>query len=403
MYPTLFTIPFLPEGWGDVKSYGAMMMVAFLGGIWLACRRALHVRADPDVIINMGFVALIAGIVGARAFYVIHYWNERFANQPNPIFEAVSIRSGGLEFWGGPILVIPSLIIYLLWGKHSIRWYLDITAPSLMFGMSMARIGCFLNGCCWGSICVDEHDPTKQTKGLPWAVCYPYGSPAMNQQFEFGQLEIPKELQVYLPSGQVIPMPRERIEADREEIDGPARDLREAEEQLASLERLGAEPERIQQQKEKVDKARRKHLRAKLMFEMVDSNCKKYNLQPSELRDLSRHFHSRPSHPAQLYASVTGLILYWLLDRMVYWRRRHGVVLGAMLICYSIARICEEAIRQDNPLDALGLSISQFVSLAMIGCGLLWIVWMRTLPLKSPAARPFYPPEDEALPEGKPA
>lgn len=80
MYPTMFRIPFLPEQWADIKSYGVMMMVAFLGGIWLACRRAMKVKADPDVVLNMGFIALITGVVGARAFFVIHYWSGRFAN-----------------------------------------------------------------------------------------------------------------------------------------------------------------------------------------------------------------------------------------------------------------------------------------------------------------------------------
>ncbi|MFO0974249.1 MAG: prolipoprotein diacylglyceryl transferase family protein [Phycisphaerae bacterium] len=401
MYPTLFKIPFLPEGWADIKSYGAMMTVAFLGGIWLACRRALRVRADPDVVINMGFIALIAGVVGARAFFVIHYWNDRFANQPHPWWDALSIRAGGLEFWGGPLLVIPSLIVYLLVRRHSIRWYLDVTAPSLMFGMAMARIGCFLNGCCWGSICIDEHDPARMARGLPWAVRYPYGSPAMSQQFDFGQLELPKELQCYLPTGQVLPVPHDYLELSREEIDGPARDVRQAEEQLETLRRSGADEKALQAQSEQLKKLRQlADARQKAFNYYVDQNCKQYGLSVSELRDLSRHYPSRPTHPAPLYATVTGLILYWVLDWMVYWRKRHGVVLGSMLILYSVARIFEEAIRQDNPLDALGLSWSTVVSLTMIAVGLLWLVIMRALPEKSPHAAPFYGLPEHDAPDG---
>src|SRR5215470_2789877 len=252
MYPTMFRIPFLPEQWAEVKSYGVMMMIAFLGGIWLACRRAMRVRADPDVVLNMGFIALISGVVGARAFFVIHYWDSRFANQEHPWFSVFDIRAGGLEFWGGPLLVIPSLIIYMWWYRHSIRWYLDITAPSLMFGMAMARIGCFLNGCCWGSICINEHDPAHQAKGLPWAVRYPYGSPAMIQQWEFGQLDLPKELLVALPNGQTIPLPRDYVEATRAELDGPDRDLREARDELEQAQRLGMEAKKVDAYRAKV-------------------------------------------------------------------------------------------------------------------------------------------------------
>ncbi len=159
MYPTMFRLPFLPDWLADIKSYGVMMMIAFLTGIWLACRRAYKTQADPDVVINLGFIALILGVIGARAMFVIHYWETRFANQPNPLWAVFDIRAGGLEFWGGPLLVIPAIAIYLRYiAKVSARWYLDITIPSLAWGLAITRIGCFLNGCCWGAVCVQEHD-----------------------------------------------------------------------------------------------------------------------------------------------------------------------------------------------------------------------------------------------------
>src|SRR5262245_52820514 len=165
MRPTLFNIPFLPAWLGDIKSYGVMMMIAFLTGIWLACRRAERSRANPDVILNMGFIALICGIVGARAMYVIHYWDTHFANQPNPWWAAFDIRAGGLEFLGGPILVVPALWIYLRYvARVSTRWYLDMAAPALPWGLAITRIGCFLNGCCWGAVCLHDaqHDPAHE-------------------------------------------------------------------------------------------------------------------------------------------------------------------------------------------------------------------------------------------------
>src|SRR5262249_40821945 len=136
-------------------------------------------------------------------------------------------------------------IFYLWWTKKSIRWYLDITGPSLMFGMAMARIGCFLNGCCWGSICVNEHDPAHQEKGLPWAVQYPYGSPAMIQQWEFGQLHLPKEVLIHLQNGQTVPLPRDSVEVTREDLDGADRDLRLAQDELTQSKRIGLEASKI--------------------------------------------------------------------------------------------------------------------------------------------------------------
>lgn len=397
MYPTLFRIPFLPENWADIKSYGAMMMVAFLGGIWFAVRRAERVKADPDVVINMGFIALLAGVIGARAMFVIHYWESRFANQPSPLLAIVDIRAGGLEFWGGPILVIPALIAYLAWTKRSIRWYLDITGPSLMFGLAMARIGCFLNGCCWGSVCVKEAPGAHDQAALPWAVRYPYGSPAMIQQWEFGQLTLPKELIVTLPSGQSLPIPREVVEATREQLDGPARDLREAEQDLEASRRVGADAARIKSLEATVEKRRAAVKANEPRFAMLHRQCAEYQLLPSELRDLSRHYASQPSHPTQLYACVTGLLLYWVLHTLFYYRRRHGVVLGWFFILYSLARVFEEAIRQDNPLDVGGVTISQAISAAMLGVGIVWLLVVQRMPLKSPYATKFeLPPEEEA-------
>lgn len=392
MYPTLFRINFLPEAWADIKSYGVMIMIGFLGGIWLACRRALRVKADPDVVLNMGFIALIAGVVGSRAMFVMHYWSTRFANQSSPIAAILDIRAGGLEFWGGPLLVVPCLIVYLWRSRNSIRWYLDITAPALMFGMAMARIGCFLNGCCWGSVCLNEHDPSHQQKGLPWAVRYPYGSPAMLQQFEFGQIQLPKELLCFLPAGQPFPIPRDQVEASREALDGPARDLRLAEDELRDARRLGLPSDPVEKLQTKVTRLKEDVDRNRQRYTMLNENCERYGLLPSELRDLARHYNSLPSHPAQLYASVTGLILYGLLATLFYRRRRHGVVFGWMLVFYSIARIFEEAIRQDNPLDVAGLTISQGISLATLGAGLVWLAYNARLPLKSPFARKFEMP-----------
>ena len=163
MWPTLFKIPWLDI---PIRSYGMMLMIGFLGGTWWATRRASRVKADPDLIVNAGFVALLASIVGARIFYVAHYW-ENFAGRG--IWPIIDVTAGGLEFYGGFIGGVLGVIGLLLVKRVSLRLYLDILAPSVMFGMSMARIGCFLNGCCWGGACPHE---------IPWCVTFPFSSPA---------------------------------------------------------------------------------------------------------------------------------------------------------------------------------------------------------------------------------
>ncbi len=213
MYPTLFKIPHLPEWLADIKSFGIMMMIGFLAGIWLACRRAYRVQGNPDTVLNVGFLALIFGVVGARIMFVLHYWDTHFANRPNPILAVFDIRAGGLEFWGGPLLVIPVVIIYLRYiARVSTRWYLDMVVPSLAFGIGVIRVGCFLNGCCWGSVCTAESDPHHDRAAYPWAVHFPYGSAPMIQQYSFGQLSLPKELIYVQSDGESRPVPIEYIQ-----------------------------------------------------------------------------------------------------------------------------------------------------------------------------------------------
>ena len=92
MHPELWTIPGL--GW-PIKSYGFMLMCGFLVSIWFAMRRAQRVKADPDLVLNLGFVSLICGVVGARIFFVAHYWKTTFASAEHPIREAINITAGG--------------------------------------------------------------------------------------------------------------------------------------------------------------------------------------------------------------------------------------------------------------------------------------------------------------------
>jgi phosphatidylglycerol:prolipoprotein diacylglycerol transferase len=110
---------------------------------------------------NAALYCLIVGMVGARAFFVIHYFDE-FREDFAGIF---AVWRGGLEFLGGAIPAIVFLLVYLHYRKLPVRRYFDIMAVGLMLGLSCGRIGCFLNGCCFG-----------RPANLPWAVRFPYRS-----------------------------------------------------------------------------------------------------------------------------------------------------------------------------------------------------------------------------------
>jgi phosphatidylglycerol:prolipoprotein diacylglycerol transferase len=163
MFPELFTIPFTHL---TIKSYGLMLVIAFLAAISLIRRLSRDITPDPRMITNAALYALIAGIVGSRAFYVFHYWDKFKDN----LLSVLTIWDGGLEQLGG-LLALVVILLYLLYHRLPIRKYFDIIAIGLMLALAIGRIGCFLSGCCFG-----------KPANLPWAVRFPYASNAYYSQ-----------------------------------------------------------------------------------------------------------------------------------------------------------------------------------------------------------------------------
>jgi phosphatidylglycerol:prolipoprotein diacylglycerol transferase len=164
MHPELFEIPILHL---TVKSYGLMMVIGFLSAVAVIRYLSRRFTPDPQYITNAALYSLIAGVVGARLFFVIHYFDQ-FRDDPLNVF---AIWNGGLELLGGVLLAIAVILFYIWYHKLPMRHYLDVLAVGLMLALVFGRIGCLLNGCCYGK-------PTN----LPWAVRFPYGSFAYRSQ-----------------------------------------------------------------------------------------------------------------------------------------------------------------------------------------------------------------------------
>jgi len=134
-----------------VYGYGLMLVLGFLLAIYLAQRRARRAGEDGEAVARCGMLALVGGIVGARLAYVIQ--QTRHGVSYNSIGDIFNITSGGLIYYGGVILATLMVLLYLRFKRLPIRRYLDILAPSLMFGLAFGRAGCLLNGCCYGGQC----------------------------------------------------------------------------------------------------------------------------------------------------------------------------------------------------------------------------------------------------------
>lgn len=146
----------------SITSWGVMVVIAFAVGIWLAGKRALKYDIPKQIIGDLSVILILAGIVGGRLAFIIENM-DYYSENPGQIFK---IWEGGLIFYGGVGLAILCGIIFLKKRKVSVTKVMDVVAPTIALGLFFARIGCFLNGCCFGK-------PTN----LPWGIAFPADSP----------------------------------------------------------------------------------------------------------------------------------------------------------------------------------------------------------------------------------
>lgn len=177
MHPIAFHFGSFPIYW-----YGVMVALAFIAGIWTATRRCPQDGLHPAALADIGPWLIVAGLVGARALFVITYWDENFAGQP--FWEVFAVRRGGLVFYGGLIAAVLAAIVYIQFKKLPPMKVGDALAPSIALGHMFGRLGCFLNGCCYGGSC-----------DLPWAVRFPTehetaGTPVHPTQLYEGALNL---------------------------------------------------------------------------------------------------------------------------------------------------------------------------------------------------------------------
>ena len=160
--------------WGflHLRSYGVMMAIAFLVGTALGMVEAKRLRLDEDKLINVILVTLIASILGARALYVMEHLQE-FRREWGSV---LALWQGGLTLYGGIIAgTFAGLLAADRFGLP--KWLVaDALTPSLALGTMFGRIGCFLNGCCYGR-------PTA----MPWGIKFPHDSFAA---LEFGDTPV---------------------------------------------------------------------------------------------------------------------------------------------------------------------------------------------------------------------
>jgi len=317
MMPELFELPFIHI---TVKSYGSMMVVGFLLAIALMGRCVKLIKHDPELITSISLYTLVSGIIGARIFYVLH----NFDSYRGDLLSVFSIWKGGLELLGGVILAVAVALVLLLRKKLPVRTYSDILVIGLMLGLGFGRVGCYLNGCCYGR-------PSESA----CTIRFPYGSPSYLSQV------YPNHLR-----GRSEPL-----------LDLPA-------------EYFGFETEDGR------------------WISANESNKFSMNLKPYELlsdqqkKDVKGKYRAISVIPSQFYSSASALALCLVL--YLFWRKYGMKIPGAtfalMLILYGPTRFYLETLRDDNPFEKAwwtiypGGTISQNIGIYMFIIGVVMML-----------------------------
>lgn len=129
-----------------IYSYGLMLVLAFLISSMLASLQAKTKFINPDIIFNLASVAFISGIVGARIFYIIQNLSYYIKNPG----EIIMLQHGGLSWFGGLIMGVFSTAVSLRKKNLPVYKIFDLIVPFIALAQAIGRIGCFLNGCCFG-------------------------------------------------------------------------------------------------------------------------------------------------------------------------------------------------------------------------------------------------------------
>jgi phosphatidylglycerol:prolipoprotein diacylglycerol transferase len=151
MEQVLFWIPIktasMPQGI-PVYGFGAMLFLAFVLGSWVAGRLGKRIGIVPDKLSDLLIWTFVFGLFGGRVLHVVAengQWVDFF-----------KIWQGGLVFYGGAIAgTIGGAVMYhfLMRPLGVSLWQVaDVIAPALALGICFGRLGCYLNGCCYGYV-----------------------------------------------------------------------------------------------------------------------------------------------------------------------------------------------------------------------------------------------------------
>jgi len=366
MQQILFEIP-LP--FADYKlpifGFGAMLLLAILIAGWVAQRRAQQEGIDPDTFWDLGTWFILGGLIGCRLMAIL--LNGQKADFWTHALQFFKIWEGGMVFYG----LIPGAALAYLWvyfrilKPKRIRTPLlaDIAAPSLALGLALGRIGCLLNGCCYGNVVEPGSVPAWQTITFPGnsypqrrcvAEGWQWGYGFQIAGFEAGAPQVGEERRIVFVAPDTPAAAAGLAVGDVILAVNGATTPKASDVHLALRVAPAAAPVQL-----------------KVLRPAAQGPPREVDLT----FDLPR---SLPVHPSQLYSAVDATLLFvvaWLFYPV---RQREGQVLALVMFLHGFSRFFLEQLRMDNPDFAFGLTVSQWISLGLIAAGtILFLALLR--------------------------
>ena len=347
-----------------IRAYGMMMLLGIVLSLLLLVRQAGQMGIHYDLIFSLTFWMVACGFLGARSFYVIEYWEQFYdpSSWSVTVRNIVKLTDGGLVVYGSFIGGGLAAVLFLRRHRLPLLALTDLIGPSMMLGLAFGRIGCLMNGCCWGGICDDS----------PLGITFPPGSPPYVDQLKKGTLlDMHTVLQ---PDGtylikQVTPGGR----ADRQGL------------------KVGERIDRIVLPSEEAF-SRMRH------GEQVNDAL--VTLQMSDGRRISWHFGQLPRrtaavYPTQILSSINAALICFFLWVYYPFRRHDGEVTALLVSIYPVTRILLEMIRTDES-SLLAISFKLTISQAFSGLLLAGVValWWYVLSRPRGSALPWQPPHE---------
>ncbi len=329
-----------------IRGYGVMLLAGVGSAIALAAYRAKRRGMDPDVILSMAPWAFVGGIVGARLFYVIQYRDKFIADSvAQTLRNMFAFTEGGLVVYGSFIGGFIALAFFIVRHRLPLLKLGDVIVPCLFIGVFFGRIGCLMNGCCYGGRCDDG-----------WTAMY-----------------FPPNTQVYhdqLGSGELLGLSIDPVSRRIEQVaDGsPAA--------VAGIT-AGSVVNEIASDRSPLSDAPQDVAREDVLLGvMATVDGKRYRWLPDELPP-----RALAVQPAQLISSVSSMVLCVALCWLPVFRIRDGTVMMLGFAGYAVLRFVLELIRVDE-LGQFGtsLSISQWVSIVVFSLSAAGLVWLYTKP-----------------------